>query len=242
VNLDLQNSVNDIWYRLGFLSLVEMQAAGAWVTETELFTFLDEAAKRLAYEAGLFVTVDSSIPIVAGNPVLQLPLTHVYTLLAAVLTLSGAIAGTGAEWGTVPWGTVPWGGNTPFTLGTVVSYALLRLTSARDLWALDNVWPTTTGNPKRASLDANAVGSLTLYPIPVAAGILFQVCQEFPNVSAAASQIPLPTVMQDYFSDSAICQAKRKESEMADNALADHMEQRCKMYEAVFEQYFGGGQ
>ena len=240
--LDINNCIADIWYRLGFLNQGELETGTLWLTPTELFNWADEAAKRLAYEAGLFVVADSSVPVMAGNGVCGLPETHVFTLLAGILTVSGGSAGTGAEWGTLPWGTVPWGGNTPFSQGSTFAYALLRLTSVRDLWALDGNWPLTTGNPKRASLDAGSVGTLTLYPIPTVSALLFQICQEYPNISAIATQLSIPSVLQDHFSYYMMAEAREKESEMRQAEMADHFKQRVAMFEELEDYLWGPGQ
>lgn len=210
--MDLQNSVNDIWYRLGFLSLVELNAGAGWTNPTDLFQWLDECAEKLAYEVGLFVETDASIPVVSGTAVYGLPDSHVFTLLAALLDGSG-------------------------------NYSLLRMTSVRDLWALDGNWQITQGTPNRASLDANAVGSITLYPDPTSSWRLFQVLQEVPNtIEAGSPTINLPTPLQDMFSYYVLGQARAQESEQADIAVAAHHMQRFQMYLDVCRQYFGVGQ
>jgi hypothetical protein len=205
--MDAQNSVNDVWYRLGFLSLADMTTGTPWVTQTELFDWADEAAKRLAYECQLFATYDTSMTVVAGTSVYNLPATHVFTLLAAV------------------------GGR------------LLRMTSVRDLWALDATWPATTGSPLRCSLDAGSVGTITIYPTPVDGGTLAQVSQEFPPALAVgASQLAVPTVLQDYVSYACLAGARGKESENADQALSQHFKQRMDLYEQVIQHLWGPGQ
>jgi len=240
--LDLQNSVNDIWFRLGFLSLAEMEETepAPWVTVTELFDWMDEGAKRLAYEVGLFVVFDASVAIVPNNGVCALPATHVFTLLAATLAFTGGSDGTGLT-GTFAWGTAPWGAGAG-AAAAVLTYGLLRLTSVRDLYSLDGNWPTTVGTPGRASLDASAVGSITLYPIPLVAGTLFQICQEYPpTVASGTSTIAVPTVLQDYFSLAALAGARDKESEERDGPMADHYKQRMDLYEQVMQHLWGGG-
>lgn len=210
--MDLQSSVNDIWYRLGFLSLAELDAGAGWVTPTELFDWLDEAAQRLAYEVGIFIGTDASIAVVSGTGVYALPDSHVFTLLAALLDGSG-------------------------------NYALLRMTSVRDLWALDSTWPSTQGTPNRASLDAGQIGTITLYAQPVSSWRLFQVLQELPEtIEAGSSTINLPTPLQDMFSYFALAGARAKESEQTDLATANHFKQRAEMLMQICQHLYGAGQ
>jgi hypothetical protein len=241
--LSILSSVNDVAFRLGFLSTAELEETtpAPWVTQAELYTWADEAVKRLAYEAGMFVVVDSSVQVIPFSGVLNLPLTHVFTLLAAYLTNGGGTVGSGEAWGTLPWGTVPWGGGTLYVAAGPLVYGLLRLTSVRDLYALDGTWPVTTGTPKRASLDAGSVGTITLYPIPTAAGVLFQVCQEYPTVSQVQPLISLPTVLQDYLTYYMLWGAREKESEMRQPEMADHYKQRTALYEQLIQGYWGPG-
>ncbi len=56
-------------------------------TETELYQWLDEAAKRLARNIGVFVERDASITIVTGTAVYNLPARHLSTIH---MSISGA--------------------------------------------------------------------------------------------------------------------------------------------------------
>jgi hypothetical protein len=80
--LDVANSIADIIYRLGFLNATDLDAAGTWVTSTELYQWADEAAQLLAYRSGAFVTVDTSITAIGGTAVYTLPASNVFTLAA----------------------------------------------------------------------------------------------------------------------------------------------------------------
>lgn len=207
VALDVEAALEDVVYRLGFGSRAELAAAASWVTETELYQWADEAAKRLAYRAGVFITVDTSITVTPSTAAYNLQANHVFTLAAAL-------------------------GGTP-----------LRITSVRDLWALDGSWPATSGPAQRCSLDAGAVGTITLYPKPTAGGTLEQICQEYPGtVEAGSSELALPTVLQDYFSYAMLAGARGKESEAAMPEMAAHFAQRVAMYEQVIEHLWGPGQ
>jgi hypothetical protein len=81
VSLDTANSVSDVLYRLGFQSAGDIAAAGAYVSVAELYQWADEAAKRLAYESGVFLTFDVSITVTSGTAVWTLPAAHVYTVM-----------------------------------------------------------------------------------------------------------------------------------------------------------------
>jgi len=120
---------------------------------------------------------------------------------------------------------------------------MLRLTSQRDLWALDGNWPTTGGDPQRLSMDAGPIGSATLYPNPVGAGTLGQVLQEWPAaVVAGATTIALPTVLQDLFTYAQLAGAKGKESDRSDMDMAKHYQSRVDLYEQVCAHLWGAGQ
>ena len=211
-DFDVANALSDAWYRLGFLSAAELATAGMWVSVAELYQFADDEAKKVAYESGVFLVYDESITAVPGAAVYELPASHIYTVMAALISGAG----------------VP---------------QLLRLTPVRDLWALDGNWPTTTGNSVRCSLDAGQVGTLTLYPSPVAGGTLAQICQEFPpTVAVGSTTMALPSVLIDLFSYAMLAGARGKESEgqMAD--MAAHYQQRVDLYEALVSHLFGPGQ
>jgi hypothetical protein len=80
--MDIANCIADVVYRLGFQNATDLDAAGTWVTSTELYAWADEAVKAISYRNGVFVTLDASIGATAGTAVYQLPTTHVYTLQA----------------------------------------------------------------------------------------------------------------------------------------------------------------
>jgi hypothetical protein len=177
----------------------------------DLYQWADEAVKKLSYGVGLFVVYDNSVTVSAGTAIYNLPATHVFTLMAAVIDADGI--------------------------------HLLRLTPVRDLWALDAMWEATSGTPARASMDAGAVGTVTVYPTPTAGGTLAQICQEFPGaVAQDSSTLALPTVLQDYFTYALLAGARGKESDSAMPEMAEHFTARMRMYEQLAEHLWGPGQ
>ena len=208
--LDVLNAFNDVWYRLGFANAREIVST-SWVTAAELFGFADEAAKRLSYEAGLFITYDNSVAVLAGTAQYALPASHVFTVAAGLIYAA--------------------------------ALQLLRITTVGELFALDAAWNATTGPPTRLSMDAGGPGTATLYPSPLGASTLGLVCQEFPGVVAVGSStLPLPTVLQDMFSYFMLAGARRMESESRMEEMANHFDQRTKLYEQIMQAYFGRGQ
>jgi hypothetical protein len=85
--MDVANCVTDAIYRLGFVNAGELTTT-SWVTPAELYQFADEAGKRLAREAGAFVTVDNSIAVTAGTAVYSLPENHVFSMQVVLGTQS----------------------------------------------------------------------------------------------------------------------------------------------------------
>jgi hypothetical protein len=185
-----------------------------YATPTELYQFADDGAKHLSYQAGIFIGLDTSISVSAGTGVYALPANHVFTLAVWVAP------------------SAP-GNNLP-----------LRPTSVGNLFALDATWATTAGAPNRFSLDAGSVGTLTMYPVPVANGTLNQICQQFPaTVASGASQIAaMPSVLQDYLTYAMLAGARGKESDSAMPEMAAHFKERLKLYDQVIEHLWGPGQ
>jgi hypothetical protein len=82
MSLDVANSIADIWFRLGFISAADLDDSGTWVTSTELYEWADEAAQKLAYATGAFITLDMSITVSSGTAAYTLPAANVFTLAA----------------------------------------------------------------------------------------------------------------------------------------------------------------
>lgn len=120
---------------------------------------------------------------------------------------------------------------------------MLRLSSVGQLFGLDGNWPATTGSPSRLSLDEAAVGTATLYPIPIANATLAQILDEYPaTVVAGSSSVPVSPILQDYFTDALLAAARGKESDSAMPEIAAHMAERLKLYEQLIEHLWGPGQ
>ncbi len=79
--LDTANCITDVLYRLGFQSAGDIAAAIPYVTVTELYQWADEAAKRLAYESGVFLAFDATITVTSGTAAWNLPAAHVFTVM-----------------------------------------------------------------------------------------------------------------------------------------------------------------
>lgn len=209
--IDVANSITDAWFRLGFLSAAELATNSYWVTLTELYQFGDDAAKELAYEAGVFVVVDTSITVAPATAAYTLPASHVFTVLAWLVYA-----------------------------GLPVQF--LRLSTVDQLFALDANWSTTVGDPVRASLDAGNVGTITLYPIPLSAATLAEICQEFPAVASGSSALALSPVLQDAFTYALLAAARGKESDSRMEEMANHFRQRAELYAQLAEHLWGPGQ
>jgi hypothetical protein len=125
------------------------------------------------------------------------------------------------------------------TLAAWLGVDALRLTPVKVLRALDATWPVTTGPSDRCSLDANSVGTITLYPKPTVGGTLWQLWQEHPpDIGIGASTVTLPTFFQDFLSYRMLAGARAKESDATQIEMAEHFEARCSMYEKIFQHLY----
>jgi hypothetical protein len=86
--INTANCVTDLIYRLGFQSSTDLTTVANYVSQTELYQWFDEEVQRLAYEAGAFVTWDTSLSTTPSTATYTLPASNVFTLLAS---WSGAI-------------------------------------------------------------------------------------------------------------------------------------------------------
>lgn len=214
--LDLSNCLGDVWFRLGFLSQADLDQA-LWLVPGDLYQYADEAVKRLAYTSGIFKVFDSSVAIPAGNtgPV-PLPANHVFTVFAYL----------------------------DFGAGVV---RILRLTNVEQLYAFDAAWTAQSGSATRLSFDGGTLGEIgvrfaTLYPSETQLSTLCQVIQQTPQtVAPGTSVLSVSPVLQDYFTYRLLEAALSKESDHAKPEVAAHAGERMRLYEKVFEQYFGPG-
>lgn len=80
--MDLAACLSDVWFRLGFQSLADVSGPDSYVGTGELYQWADDAAKRLAVLAGVFVTADTSITVAPGTSTYALPANFVFGLAA----------------------------------------------------------------------------------------------------------------------------------------------------------------
>ena len=206
---DVTNCINELWFRLGFLNADDMARDDRWVTLNELYQFADDAAKALARSTSLFLVYDASIDVTAAGATYALPPGWVWSESAWLVYAAGPVQ-------------------------------LLRLSTVGQIFALDAQWSAAAGNPLRLSLDAAGVGNGAIYPAPVAgatlAGVL-GVCP--PTVTASSSALPLSPVLQDYFTSLMLGGARGKESDSQMADVADHCQERAKLYEATIAHLWG---
>jgi hypothetical protein len=210
MSLNVANCIPDVWFRLGFRSQADMEAASSWVTDAELYQWADDAVKGIARSTLLFLSYDQSTVL--------LPATAQYPLPAATVLTEGAWALYSAP----------------------PSVQLLRLTSQAQLTALDATWSFTTGVPLRMSLDAGDIHTATLYPVPGVGGNLALVIELAPaDVTAGSAVIPCTGILQDAVSYSMIAGALSKESDYARREVAKHCQERMGLYLAIVKRLWG---
>jgi hypothetical protein len=211
--IDVANCVADSWFRLGFESAADM-AAAAWLAPSEPYQFADDAVKRLARTTALFLTYDASIAVTPPTSTYALPAPRAFTESAWL------------NYG---------GGSNPIQQ--------LRPTSTADLWALDAGWVNAGGSPARISFDAAGPSNAVLYPAPGAgAATLWQIMGLVPpTIASGASTLQVPAVVADYITCAIIAGARSKESDSAMPEVAAHLGERMRLYEAVFQSYWGTG-
>jgi len=208
---DVLNSVNDVWFRLGFQNYEDMAVDDRWVTLSELWQFADDVVKALSRSTGVFMTYDASIAVIAGQPSYALPASHVYTegawLLYAgmplrLLRLSGVgqLFALDANWGT--------------TVGDPTRLSL----DAQDV--------------ETCILYPSPIGNATLAQIMEACPI---------TVGPGSSALPLSPVLGDMFSYACLAGARSKESDSRDGEMAAHFAERVSMYRQIVEKLWGPG-
>lgn len=121
------------------------------------------------------------------------------------------------------------------TLQVDVGARTLRPRTVREVEALDSDWPATEGAVKSFLEDREGVDLLTLYPKPTAIageepiGIFMQTC--IPEISSTSAFVPVPDVMRDYFTFSAIRQASMKDTPASKEEIADWLKSITDAYE-----------
>jgi hypothetical protein len=208
---DVANSVNDLWFRLGFLSADDMNIDDRWVTIAELYQFGDDAAKFLARISSIYLTYDASVAVVAATAAYPLPASQVFTegawllyagspLQLLRLTTVGQLFALDANW--------------PTTSGNPVRLSLDAAGTGNGV-----LYPVPLSN-------STLVQVMQAVPATVAAG---------------ASGLPVSPVLQDYFTYCLLGAALGKESDSAKPEVAAHCKERMKLYQAVITHLFGGG-
>lgn len=209
--LDVALSLADVVYRLGFQSLKDFGAA-TWISTDELYEHADEAVKKIAYNSGVFITLDTSVDVTAGTGVYALPATHVYTLAAALLAELGPprvlrITPVRDLWAL--------DGSWPATPG-----ASTRCSMDAGSVGTITLYPLPIENAELQQVCEEFPG----------------------QVEDGASTVALPTVLQDYLSYAMLAGARGKESEAAMPEMAAHYRERMDLYEQIIEHLWGAAQ
>lgn len=206
---DLTLLSNTLLSRLGAASWDDL----TWLTEEEVFSFFDEAAKRLATHCGAFVDRDASAQLVKNQAQYANPAGWVSTIHASAGVTPNRLRPASASDLTAldaTWQTTPCGSALPSRysldagpLGTITVYPL----------------PGQNGQP------------------------LAQIYHRFPpDLSPSQTLVPLSAPVADYFLYFALMRARGKESEGAMPEVAQHASARCQMYEQIFLSYYGRGE
>jgi hypothetical protein len=130
------------------------------------------------------------------------------------------------------------------TIFASVNGQQMRPVSAAELVALDSYWSGaacwTQQVPGRYSMDAGALGTITLYPYPGAVNSVTLVDQVLPPaISTGQTTSPIHALLQDYFLYFALQRARGKESPNAMPEVAAAAAQMVKMYEQIICSYWG---
>ena len=209
---DVTNSVNDLWFRLGFASAGDMTASGNWVTVAELYQFADDAAQRLARISSVYVTYDASIGIGSGTAIYNLPAQHVFTV-TAWLVYSGAplqflrISSVGQLFGLDGLWSATTGPPTRVSLDAGGVGTADSLSDSHRQFHSESDPAAISGHRNLRNVSSPAFAR--------AAGLFHRRC---PRGRA------------------------RKESDSAMRDVADHLKQRLALYETVIRHLWGDGQ
>lgn len=129
------------------------------------------------------------------------------------------------------------------TIRAAVGTYRLRASTVRELLALDATWQATSGPVSRFSMDANGTQFLTVYPTPIATGVLTVIYHRYlPTIAPGTTAVPIASPIGDYFGYSMMAEARRKESEAAMPDMVQHLDERVKLFEQIVESYWGQGQ
>jgi hypothetical protein len=186
-----------------------------WWTESELYAWLDEAAKKLARSTGCFLTRDdTTVVVVAGTGAYSLPARHISTVHASLS-------------------------------GRMLDRSNVQELEARDSAWPDSQADISQPFPLRYSLDAGGPTSIVLHPKPNTGGggPLAIVMHQYPaTIEAGASVAALPAPLREYFTFFALGEARGKESKGAMYEVGRWYRQLAGLVEQVAMDYYGQAQ
>lgn len=180
-------------------------------TEAELYQRISEALDRLAGASNLFCETDDSTAVAATQSLYPLPSAHLAIIMVA---LDGNV---------------------------------LTPASVAELEALDADWAESAAASTNADVthwvgDALGTEYLGLYKIPAASGTLLIVLSRAPTaLTAKAPSMSLPAPLADYLALGALADARGKEGDARMPEVAQHLQERMKLYDQIIQAYWGGG-
>lgn len=195
-----------------------LNAAGAadltWWTETELFQYIDEAAKRLASRVGLFVERDATTIVLAnGTQEYSLPTRHLSTIHAS--------AGPAASLA-------------PITPATAHELEALDTT-----W--ETASGVVERYVHRLGPDKVQVYKV---PGAAQAGqVVAVIFHQYPaDLSPTAFVLTAPSPFREYFTFAVLAEARKIEGDAAMPEVSQQCEAWMNLLEKVFLDYWGGSQ
>jgi len=119
----------------------------------------------------------------------------------------------------------------------------VHASASSDLEMLDRFYTLTRGTSKKwyedklgASPSAKKIG---LYPVPDAAVTVGIIHAEYPATLTSGDTLDVPTPIADYIECCMIRDAFAKEGDCQLPEIVQHLDQRAKLYEQVFQSYWG---
>lgn len=204
--MELANTAAYLW-----VSLNATDATTAiWWTEAELYRYLDEAAKRLARIAGVFVERDASAALVAA--------THTYALPARAVEVAMAAAGGRA--------LAPW------SVEEAEAYSSTWVVDAAPL--ADPLPSRYLANAE--GLDK--VRLYPIPGVGVAGNFEVVFSGTPPTIAVGSSNIQCPEVLREYFFLAALGEARGREGKGAMPEVAAWCRQMAKVLASAIEGYF----
>jgi hypothetical protein len=204
---------------LSFTALALLPRLGArayndiasWLTPTDIYSYFDEAAKRLAERCGIFVERDTSIVLTPG--------IGQYNLVARSLsTLHVSISGARLR----PVSAAELDALDPLWPDAVAPAGEQPTRYSLDVGPLGTI--TTYPRPGLAGAIVATINHV--YPLPVVQD---------------STVIPIPAPVADYFLYFALMRARSKQSEQEMPEAVALAEARLTLYEQVLRGYYGVG-